>query len=122
MFKTAQTIAEVVTNGLCIGCGLCEAVAAGRVKMVAKQSGSIRPSPVNDFKPDEEALLLIVCPGVKVEPRFQNMPNNTPVWGNYSSLSYAWAGDPDTLSFVDSPRLVRKYFSKILHLPLPLEC
>ena len=95
MFKTAQTIAEVVTNGLCIGCGLCEAVAAGRVKMVAKQSGSIRPSPVNEFKPDEEALLLSVCPGVKVEPRFQNMPNNTPVWGNYSSLSYAWAGDPD---------------------------
>lgn len=95
MFKTAQTIAEVVTNGLCIGCGLCEAVAAGRVKMVAKQSGSIRPSPVNEFKPDEEALLLSACPGVKVEPRFQNMPNNTPVWGNYSSLSYAWAGDPD---------------------------
>ncbi len=95
MFKTAQTIAEVVTNGLCIGCGLCEAVATGRVKMVAKQSGSIRPSPVNEFRPDEEALLLSACPGVKVEPRFQNMPNNTPVWGNYSSLSYAWAGDPD---------------------------
>jgi coenzyme F420 hydrogenase subunit beta len=93
--KTAQSIAEVVTSGLCIGCGLCEAVTEGRVKMDEKQSGSIRPSPLNEFSADEEALLLSACPGVKVEPRNQNMPNNNEVWGNYSTLAYAWAGDAD---------------------------
>ena len=96
ILRTAQSIAEVVTSGLCIGCGLCEAVTDGRIKMVEKQSGSIRPSPLNEFSSDEEALLLSACPGVKVEPRHQNMPNNNAVWGNYSTLVYAWAGDADT--------------------------
>ena len=93
--KTAQSIVEVVTSGLCIGCGLCEAVTEGRVKMVEMQSGSIRPSPLNEFNADEEALLLNACPGVKIEPRNQNMPNNNDVWGNYGTLAYAWAGDDD---------------------------
>lgn len=93
--KTAQSIAEVVTSGLCIGCGLCEAVTEGRVKMVEKQSGSIRPSPLNAFNSDEEALLLSACPGVKVEPRNMHMPNNHDVWGNYGTLAYAWAGQAD---------------------------
>ena len=93
--KTAQSIVEVVTSGLCIGCGLCEAVTEGRVKMVEMQSGSIRPSPLNEFNAGEEALLLNACPGVKVEPRNQNMPNNNDVWGNYGTLAYAWAGDDD---------------------------
>jgi coenzyme F420 hydrogenase subunit beta len=95
MIKTAKTIAEVVTNGLCIGCGLCEAVTQGRIKMVAKDSGSIRPSSLDQFSAAEEVQILSACPGVSVEPRFQGMPNNTPVWGNYSTLSYAWAGDAD---------------------------
>jgi coenzyme F420 hydrogenase subunit beta len=93
--KTAQSIAEVVISGLCIGCGLCEAVTEGCVKMVEKQSGSIRPSPLNEFSTEEEALLLSACPGVKVEPRNRHMPNNHEVWGNYSTLAYAWAGQAD---------------------------
>jgi coenzyme F420 hydrogenase subunit beta len=93
--KTAKSIAEVVASGLCIGCGLCEAVTEGRVTMVEKQSGSIRPCPLNEFSADEEALLLSACPSVKVEPRNENMRNNNAVWGNYSTLAYAWAGNVD---------------------------
>lgn len=93
--RTAKSIAEVVTNGLCIGCGLCEAVTEGRVRMVENQSGSIRPLPLNEFKADEEALLLSSCPGVTVAPRNQGMNHNHLVWGNYSTLRYAWAGDTD---------------------------
>jgi coenzyme F420 hydrogenase subunit beta len=93
--RTAKSIAEVVASGLCIGCGLCEAVTQGRVTMVEKQSGSIRPFPLNEFSDDEEALLLSACPGVKVEPRNENMPNDNAVWGNYSTLAYAWAGNAD---------------------------
>ena len=84
--KTAQSIKQVVTSGLCIGCGLCEAVTDGRVKMVEKQSGSIRLFSLTEFSIDEEALLLKVCPGVKAEPRNKHMSNNNEVWGNYSSL------------------------------------
>ena len=36
------------------GCGLCEAVSAGRAKMVMTPGGSLRPTPVDAFDIDEE--------------------------------------------------------------------
>jgi coenzyme F420 hydrogenase subunit beta len=128
--KTSKSIAEVVTSGLCIGCGLCEAVTEGRVKMVEKQSGSIRPSPLNEFSADEEALLLNTCPGVKVEPRNKNMPYNNTVWGNYSELAYAWAGNADirfraatggVLTALAVHLIKAKQVSFVLHIGADLE-
>lgn len=69
MTRTATSIAEVVCNGLCIGCGLCEAVTGGRVRMTMTDFGSLRPTPADDFSPEEEAQLLSACPGVTVEDR-----------------------------------------------------
>lgn len=95
MAKTAASIAELVGNGLCIGCGLCEAVTAGRVPMRMTAAGSLRPESVNAFSAEEEARLLAACPGVAVEPRAEAGLAIDPVWGAHSSMHYAWAGDAD---------------------------
>lgn len=93
--KTAQSIAEVVTGGLCIGCGLCEAVTQGRVRMEMTGYGSLRPAPSDGFSPVEEAQLLSACPGVSVTPRERGGGETDAVWGHYSSMRFAWAADPD---------------------------
>jgi len=93
--RTASSIAEVVTSGLCIGCGLCEAVTGGRIPMVMTGYGGLRPTPADSFTPEEEAKLLSACPGVSVETRFPDSPQTDLVWGSYSSMRFAWAGDPE---------------------------
>jgi coenzyme F420 hydrogenase subunit beta len=95
MSRIAQSIEEVVRSGLCIGCGLCEAVTAGQVQMSMTDYGSLRPTPLNAFTPEQESQLLAACPGVTVEPRTETGFKSDPIWGSYSDLRYAWAGDPD---------------------------
>jgi len=53
-----SSIAEIVANDLCVGCGLCEALTGGRVKMVMTPAGSLRPSSVDAFTRREEARLV----------------------------------------------------------------
>ncbi len=95
MPRIAQSIEEVVRSGLCIGCGLCEAVTGGRVQMCMTTYGSLRPAPIDTFTPEQESQLLAACPGVTVEPRIEPGLESDPVWGAYSDMRYAWAGDPD---------------------------
>lgn len=92
---TAKSIAEVVTGGLCIGCGLCEAVTRGRVRMEVTGYGSLRPAPSDGFSPEEEAQLLSACPGATASPRELGQGETDPVWGHHSSMRFAWAGNPD---------------------------
>jgi len=95
MRSTTINITQVVRNGLCIGCGLCEAIAPDRVKMKMTDYGSLRPSPTNLFTTEEEARLLACCPGVIAESRIKTELHKDLIWGHYSSMSYAWAGDPE---------------------------
>ena len=95
MTRTPQSIAEVVTSGLCIGCGLCEAMTDGRVQMAMTSYGALRPAPADGFTPEQEAKLLKACPGVIAEPRIETGLENDLVWGVHTRMCYAWAGDPD---------------------------
>ena len=94
MHRTANSIAEVVTSGLCVGCGLCETVTQGRIPMVMTPTGSLRPTPAERFSPEEEAVLLAACPGVVAAPRQTPDLEADPVWGAFSTMRYGWAGDP----------------------------
>ena len=89
------TIAEIVATDLCIGCGLCEALTGGRVKMAMTRRGSLRPTPVDEFTPAEEAQLVAACPGAVVEARVEAGCMSDPVWGAYRSMARAWAAHPD---------------------------
>ena len=91
----ARTIAKIVADDMCIGCGLCEAVTGGRVKMVMTPAGSLRPSPVDGFTPDEEGRLVAACPGAVAEARVEAGCKSDPVWGAYRSMARAWAAHPD---------------------------
>jgi coenzyme F420 hydrogenase subunit beta len=91
--RQAQSVGEVVANGLCIGCGLCEAVTHGRVGMEMTAYGSLRPVPTDGFTPAEEAAILDACPGLVAEARPSPGPQYDPVWGAFSAMRYAWAGD-----------------------------
>jgi len=93
--RTATSVSEVVKSGLCIGCGLCEAATGGRVPMAMTDYGSLRPSRLDAFTRDEESLILSACPGVTVEPRLESMPQQDPVWGAFSDMRLAWAGDTE---------------------------
>lgn len=95
MPRQAESIAEVVRTGLCIGCGLCESVSGGRVTMTMTRRGSLRPAPADAFSSDEESTLLNACPGAVATPRTDDADYSDPVWGDYYDMRYAWAGSPD---------------------------
>ena len=90
-----RTIAEIVARDLCIGCGLCEAVTRGRIRMVITSAGSLRPSPADGFTPTEEATLVSACPGAVAEARVEDGFDSDPVWGAYRYMARAWAGHRD---------------------------
>ena len=90
-----RTIAQIVATDMCIGCGLCEALTGGRVRMAMTPAGSLRPSPADGFTAREEALLVAACPGAVAEARVEAGNSTDPVWGAYRSMARAWAGHPD---------------------------
>ncbi len=93
--RTATSVVEVVENGLCIGCGLCEAVSGGSVKMELAPVGSMRPVPADGFTPEQERAILASCPGVVGRPRVDETATPDLHWGAFTSMHYGWAGDRD---------------------------
>lgn len=91
----ARTLAAVVENGMCIGCGLCEAAGGGGVSMTMTGDGRLRPFPADGLSPHQEVLALAACPGTGVEPRNPDKLAVDPVWGGFSTMRHAWAGDAD---------------------------
>ena len=94
--EAERSIAEIVANDLCVGCGLCEALTGGRVKMVMTPAGSLRPSSTDAFSRQEEAQLMAACPGAVGEARVEDGTDTDLVWGAHRWMAYAWAGRPDT--------------------------
>ena len=90
------SIRRIVTDGLCIGCGLCEAFSDGAITMQATQGGSLRPSPLPTEYSILDQKLTDLCPGHQVTPRYAEASSNTGqhqdlVWGPYHALYQAWA-------------------------------
>ncbi|MFN3208296.1 MAG: Coenzyme F420 hydrogenase/dehydrogenase, beta subunit C-terminal domain [Roseovarius sp.] len=92
--RQPESIREVVTHGLCIGCGLCEALAPARWAMLMNAGGRLRPAPVTAEDPDADAEILAACPGVVARAEAQGDKADA-VWGSYVHMGAAWAGDAD---------------------------
>ena len=90
--RSPDTIAQVVENGLCIGCGLCQAMAPDRWQMRYTPQGRLRPAPI---EPGDDSAILAACPGVVAIANPDKTPETDSVWGNYHTMTRAWAGDPD---------------------------
>ncbi len=89
------SIKNIVDAGLCIGCGLCEALAAD-VSMKKNRQGSLRPYPLDGFTREEEKLCTMVCPGIHIKPSNTASPPTDAVWGHYLNMQYAWAKNETT--------------------------
>ena len=93
--RAPASITEVVENGLCIGCGLCEALGPDRWRMSMTGEGRLRPAPLDTPDDAADAEILAACPGAVAEAPAQGAHHDD-VWGSYTHMGEAWAGDPDT--------------------------
>ena len=62
------TLGEIVENGLCIGCGLCQSIAGpNRVQMtMVDPPGRLRPKILKSLDAQTNAAIIGACPGVTI--------------------------------------------------------
>ena len=91
-----SVIQQVVSNGLCTGCGLCAAVCEpGKVVMRLSSAGYLRPYSDTPLAAEENARVAQVCPGVRVA-HDNNAPDAAPqhpIWGPLISCQTGYAND-----------------------------
>jgi coenzyme F420 hydrogenase subunit beta len=94
------TVEQIVEGGLCIGCGLCRAIAGpDHIQVVMTPEGRERPIVVAPLDDRTLATINAVCPGVLVEggdPAARSVHAAADVvWGHVERLAIGYAGDPD---------------------------
>ena len=84
-----RQVKDILKYDLCLGCGLCEAVSAGRTKMVLCTDGFYKPDvfALND-KEDKEIFSL--CPGINIDNT--DCKSNS-IWGKTLLAINAWSSD-----------------------------
>ncbi len=90
----------IVEQALCIGCGLCQAVAGpDKVKMTKVASGYERPLVVGDLDHATVDRIYDTCPGTRVEGLPERLIEADSkldnVWGPWRRMVRAWASDPE---------------------------
>ena len=91
-------LSDIVDNGLCIGCGLCQSITGkDSIEITMSPKGRLEPKELKKISSDTFNKILNVCPGVIVEglPKEQvdTKAKHNLVWGYYLSLFYAWSTD-----------------------------
>lgn len=88
----APSLADIVTSGARIGCGLCSGVSDG-VEMVRTPAGLERPRATG---PIDMADIAHACPALRVEglATAEASGDFHPVWGHLDHNFIGWAGDP----------------------------
>ena len=92
--RQPKSICDVVEHGLCIGCGLCQSLAPDRWRMTLTDEGRLRPAPIGPVQDD--SAILAACPGAVAEADTAEAIHQDEVWGGFTSMTRAWAGDADT--------------------------
>lgn len=95
--KVSQ-LEDVVTEGLCAGCGICQSLAGQKsVQMSLNGLGYMRPKILQNLPQDTLQEILRVCPGVSVTgpDKSQIEPDGkmNPVYGPIVSIHRGWAAD-----------------------------
>jgi coenzyme F420 hydrogenase subunit beta len=93
---------DIVTNGLCIGCGLCKSIAGpDKVRMVTTPEGRERPVALAPLPRETLATINAVCPGTRIAGAMpETLPDGVeidPIWGPAlpSTLTIAHASNPE---------------------------
>lgn len=90
-----RTLQEVVTSGLCTGCGLCASLAGGEaIRMGLNSSGHSRPAFLGALPVATEQRILAACPGATLTGAGRPAGAlTTAAWGPVRALHRSWAGD-----------------------------
>lgn len=92
-------ITNVVQNGLCTGCGLCQAVAdPGVVRMTFSRGGYLRPQQQSPLSVDQTRILRDACPGSTVAHdtgTASPAPAYHPLWGPLVGVRAGHSLDPE---------------------------
>ncbi len=97
--RAPLTLDAIVEGGLCIGCGLCQAVAgAQNIQIVLTPEGRERPVARRPLDAATVERINAVCPGTRVAGAPDGMDNpraaHDVVWGPAEQLAIGYAGDP----------------------------
>ena len=93
------TLAQIVENGLCIGCGLCRSIAGPNlVDLLMTPAGRERPVARRPLDHATLERINAVCPGTRIggpsTASMDNPPLRDTVWGRAEKLSIGYARDP----------------------------
>lgn len=89
-----HSVGEIVENGFCIGCGLCQALApSAAIEMREAANGHLRPHPAAPIPEVEHAAILRLCPGININGPFPAPEPADPVWGTALRVARGHATD-----------------------------
>jgi len=96
--SSIEKLSDIVDNGLCIGCGLCQSIAGkDKIKVSMSPKGRLEPKEISKISPEVFNEILNICPGTIVEglPKEEvtSDAEHNLVWGHYLSLCYSWSTD-----------------------------
>ena len=88
---------KIVEDGLCLGCGLCAALAPDSISMGQGDDGDLRPFANARFSAEQMAITAQICPSLRVEGLPEEIGASASyhdvVWGPYEEMSLAHASD-----------------------------
>lgn len=93
-----NSLDDIVKNGLCIGCGLCQSIIGNSIQMEMSDKGNLEPKELKPISNETLEKIKKVCPGVIAEGPIKNKENegskHDDIWGYYYDLFYSWSLDP----------------------------
>ncbi|MEA3151426.1 MAG: coenzyme hydrogenase subunit beta [Gammaproteobacteria bacterium] len=95
----ALTVEQIVQGGLCIGCGLCQAIAGpDRIQVLMTREGRERPVVRTALDAATLERINAVCPGILVEGAVADTNTHETesdlIWGGAQRLALGYAADP----------------------------
>ncbi len=98
--RRPDKLSDIVENGMCMGCGLCQAIAGKEsIEFVTTPDGRVRPVETRPLAADDWALVQLTCPGINVagvdEHRRDEGAEVDMIWGPYHKIFLGYASDPD---------------------------
>ncbi len=94
-----ERLYRVVTDGMCIGCGLCQSI-AGPEKIQMRLVENLTQRPVATGSLDGETVDRIyrTCPGTRIEglpeEQIEADSHSDRIWGVWRQLALVWAAEP----------------------------
>ena len=93
--SAAAQLHKIVEDGLCLGCGLCAALAPKAIDIRQGEDGDLRPFANDDFNEAQMEIVAQTCPSMRLEGLPRSLKDKSPhqdvIWGPYVEMSLGYA-------------------------------